>query len=86
MGRIISLTNIESFFNHQPITCLPHGDHTYIAAEQLQHKRGDAAIDSYQYVDAGQNHVGRAGDLKEEWGWVHQRGDRPPERKHTDHC
>ena len=50
---------------------------SYIASKQLQYKCGDAAIDSYQYVHAGQNHVGRAGDLKEERGRVHQRGDGP---------
>lgn len=52
-------------------------DIIYIASKQLQYKCGDAAVDSYQYVNAGQNHVGRAGDLKEERGGVHQRGDGP---------
>ncbi|TNN64374.1 hypothetical protein EYF80_025415 [Liparis tanakae] len=44
---------------------------------QLQYECGDAAVDPDQYVDAGENHVGRAGDLEEERGWVHQRGDGP---------
>lgn len=50
----------------------------YIASKQLQHERGDAAVDSYQNVHAGQDHVGCAGDLKEERGRVHQGGDGPP--------
>lgn len=50
----------------------------YIATKELQYKCGHAAIYSYQYVDAGQNYVGRAGYLKEEWGRVHQRRDGPP--------
>lgn len=49
----------------------------YIASKQLQYECGDAAVDSYQYVHAGQNHIGCAGDLKEERGRVHQRGDGP---------
>lgn len=48
---------------------------TYIASKQLQDKCGHTAVDPYQYVDARQNHVGSARDLKEEGGWVHQRGD-----------
>lgn len=57
---------------------LHHKDNIYIASKQLQYKCGDTAIDSNKYVNAGQNHVGRAGDLEEEWCWVHQRGDWPP--------
>lgn len=57
----------------------------YIASKQLQDKCGDTAIDSYQYVDAGQNYVSRAGDLKEKWGWIHQRGDRPSGKRHKEH-
>ena len=37
----------------------------YIASKQLQDECGDTAIDSYQYVDAGQNYVSCAWDLKE---------------------
>jgi len=58
------------------------GDIIYIASKQLQYKCGDAAVDPDQYVNAGENHVGRAGDLEAERGWVHQRGDGPSgERK-----
>ncbi len=60
------------------------GNFTYVAAKKLQNEGGDAAVDSYQDVHAGQNHVGRAGDLEEERGRVHQRGDGPAGRRHGD--
>lgn len=60
------------------------GENIYIASKQLQNKRGDAAVDADQYVHTGQNHVGCAGDLKEEGGRVHERRDGPPARRHGD--
>ncbi len=60
-------------------------DCIYIASKQLQHECRDAAVDSDQNVDAGQNHVGRAGNLEEERGWVHQRGDGPSRKRYQDH-
>lgn len=51
---------------------------THVVSEQLHDEGGDAAVDADQDVDAGQDHVGSAGDLKEEGGRVHQRGDGPP--------
>lgn len=59
-------------------------ENIYIASKQLQDKGGDAAVDADQYVHAGQNHVGCAGDLKEEGGRVHERRDGPPARRHRD--
>lgn len=47
--------------------------HAYIATKKLQDEGGHAAVDSNEDVDAGEDHVGRAGDLKEERCWVHQR-------------
>ncbi len=54
---------------------------THVVSEQLHDEGGDAAIDADEDVDAGEDDVGRAGDLKEEGGGVHQRSDRPPENK-----
>lgn len=50
---------------------------THIVAKQLHDEGGDAPVDADEDVDAGEDHVGRAGDLEEEGGRVHQRGDGP---------
>lgn len=52
-------------------------NHTYIAAKKLQDEGGHTAVDSNEDVDAGQDHIGRAGDLKEERRGVHQRSYGP---------
>lgn len=49
----------------------------HIISKQLHDKGGDAAIDADEDVDAGENYICCAGDLKEEGGWVHQRRDGP---------
>lgn len=59
--------------------------HAYIAAKKLQDEGGHAAVDPNQDVDAGQHHVSRAGDLKEEGCWVHQRSYGPAVRRQTQH-
>lgn len=51
---------------------------THIVGEELQHKSGHAAIDANEEVHAGEDHVGCAGDLEHEGGWVHERCDGPP--------
>lgn len=51
---------------------------THVVSEQLHDEGGDAAVDADQDVDAGEDHVRRAGDLKEEGGGVHERRDGPP--------
>lgn len=48
-----------------------------MVAEQLHDEGGDAAVDANEDVDAGQDHVGRAGDLEEEGGRVHEGRDGP---------
>lgn len=50
---------------------------THVVTKQLHDEGGDAAVDANQDVDAGEDHVGRAGDLEEEGGRVHQGGDGP---------
>lgn len=50
---------------------------TYITAKQLQDEGGDAPVDPNEDVDTGEDHIGCAGDLEEEWGWVHQGCDGP---------
>lgn len=52
---------------------------TYIVAEQLQDEGGDATVNADEDVDTGKGHVGRAGDLEEEGGRIHQGGDGPSE-------
>lgn len=46
-----------------------------IVGEELQHKGGHAAIDADEEVHAGEHHIGCAGDLEHEGGWVHERCD-----------
>ena len=58
---------------------------THVVPKQLHDEGGDAAVDADEDVDAGENHVGRAGNGEEEGGWVHQRGDGPPEGGHRPH-
>lgn len=55
---------------------------THVAAEELEDKGGDAAVDADEDVDGGEHHVGRAGDLKEEGRRVHQGRDGPPRSRH----
>lgn len=52
----------------------------YLVNKQLQDEGGDAAVDSDEEVDGGQNDVGCAGDSEHKGCWVHQRGDGPPEK------
>lgn len=59
-------------------------DGTHIVAKQLHDKGGDASVDADKDVDAGQDDVRRAGDLKEERRWVHQGCDGPPENNIGD--
>lgn len=56
---------------------------THIVSEQLHDKSGNAAVDAYKDVDAGEDDIRRAGDLKKEGSRVHQRSDGPPERHQT---
>lgn len=51
---------------------------THVVPKQLHDKGGDAAVDANEDVDAGEDHVCRAGDFEEEGGGVHQRSDGPP--------
>lgn len=62
----------------QPVDALTH-----VVSKQLHDEGGDAAVDADEDVDAGEDDVRRAGDLKEEGGRVHQRSDRPAESKTT---
>ena len=55
------------------------GARTHVVPKQLHDEGGDAAVDADEDVDAGEDHVGRAGDGEEERRRVHQRGDGPPE-------
>lgn len=55
----------------------PEHPKAHLVHKELQHKGGHAAIDANEEVDAGQGHVGSAGDAEEEGGWVHQGGDGP---------
>lgn len=52
----------------------------YLVNKQLQDEGGDAAVDSNEKIDGGQNDVGCAGDFEHKGRWVHQRGDGPPEK------
>lgn len=61
----------------------PIGHYTYIATEKLQDEGGHTAIDSNEDVDAGQDDVGCARDLKEERCWIHQRSYGPAAQRHT---
>lgn len=54
---------------------------THIISKQLHDKGGDAAIDPDEDVDAGENYICCAGDLKEEGSWVHERRDGPARDK-----
>lgn len=69
------------------VTCLQRVDlyiiHTYVTTKKLQDEGGHAAVDSDQDVDAGQDHVGRAGDFKEERCWIHQRSYGPAVQRNT---
>lgn len=51
---------------------------THVVGKELQHKSGHTAVDPDEEVHAGEDHVGCAGDLEHERGWVHERCDRPP--------
>lgn len=57
---------------------------THIAAKKLQYKRRHTAINSNQDVDTSKDHIGSAGNLKEERCWVHQRGYGPPVHTNTE--
>lgn len=52
--------------------------------EELHDEGGDAAVDPDEDVDAGEDHVGRAGDTEEERRRVHQRRDGPPAHMRTN--
>lgn len=56
---------------------------TYIVVKELHNKGGHAAVDTNEEVDAGQDHVGRAGHAEDEGGGVHHRDDGPPAEKET---
>lgn len=78
---VVELSDLTKSANTQLMNWLLH---IYIASKQFQYKCWDTAIDSNKYVNAGQNHVGCAGDLKEEWGWIHQWGDWPSGTRHKN--
>ena len=59
------------------------GARTHVVPKQLHDEGGDATVDADEDVDAGENHVGRAGDGEEEGGRVHERRDGPPEGPQT---
>lgn len=52
----------------------------YLVNKQLQDEGGDAAVDSDEEVDGGEDYIGCAWDAEQKGRWVHQRGDGPPER------
>lgn len=52
----------------------------YLINKQLQDEGGNAAVDSNEEIDGGQNNIGCAGDSEQKGCWVHQRGDGPPEK------
>ena len=56
---------------------------THVVSKQLHDEGGNAAVDAYKDVDAGEDDVRCAGDLKEEGSRVHERSDGPPERHQT---
>lgn len=52
----------------------------YLVYKQLQDEGGDAAVDSNEEVDGGQNDISCARDSEQKGGWVHERGDGPPKK------
>lgn len=54
--------------------------HFYLVNNQLQDEGGNAAVDTDEEVDGGQNDISRAGDGEHKRCWIHQRGDGPPEK------
>lgn len=54
------------------------GAATYVVVKELHNKGGHAAVNTDKEVDAGQYHIGRAGDAEDEGGRIHHRGDGPP--------
>lgn len=55
----------------------PEWAETHMVSKELHDEGGDAAIDADENVDAGEDHIGGAGDGEEEGGWVHERRDGP---------
>ena len=53
-------------------------DSTHIIVIELHEEGGHAAVDADEEVDAGQHHVGCAGNAEDEGGGVHHGGDGPP--------
>ncbi len=51
--------------------------------EELHDKRGHAAVDADEEVEAGQDHIRCAGNAEQEGGGIHHRSDGPPET-HTN--
>lgn len=50
---------------------------TYVVIQDLHDEGRHAAVDADEEVDAGEDHVGRAGHIEDEGGWVHERSDGP---------
>lgn len=50
---------------------------TYVVTQELHDEGGHASVDTDEEVDAGEDHVGRAGHAEDEGGRVHQRSGGP---------
>ena len=51
---------------------------TYIVIKELHDKRGHAAINTDEEVDASQHYIRCAGHIEDEWCRVHHGSDGPP--------